>query len=260
MGRDKKIPGWSAFLLVALFLMFNSLLLVNGAQRPNSLAKDEVINQFLKEKDIAQKEMTLRTITQIPDSGQRLLEIASSSHDINTKYLAIRGLGEIKYHPAKSFLIKSLNHSHPWIRANAARALGDMGISEAIPTLITTLKKEKNGGVIEQISLALGNLQAMESLPELKRTTLRLKGFHSSQTLVWVIQAIGRLGSEAEVPFLASYLGHKDSYVTITAAEGIQHITGADFGFPLGPGLNNPDPAIQKASFWWVQNKSRYQR
>ena len=232
----------------------------DGIQSPNSAAREEAIIWFLKEKDIEQKERALRAITQIPDSGPRLLEIASSSNNIHTKYLAIRGLGEIKFRPAKSFLIKSLSHTHPWIRANAPRALGDMGISEAIPTLITTLKKEKNGGVIEQISFALGNLQAMKSLPELKRTTLRLKGFHSSQTLVWVIQAIGRLGSEAEVPFLASYLGHKDSYVTITAAEGIQHITGADFGFPLGPGLNNPDPAIQKASFWWVQNKSRYQR
>ncbi len=261
MRRENKITFVTSFYTLVFMLTFCPSLQANRRQEPNSAAQEDVISWFLKEKDIEQKERALRAITQMPDSGPKLLEIARSSNNIHTKYLALRGLGEIKFHPAKFFLIKSLSHIHPWIRANAARALGDMEISEAIPILITTLKKEKNSGVIEQTSFALGNLQAREALPELKRTTSRLKVSRSSQTLIWVIQSIGRLGSDAEVPFLASYLDYKDSYVCVTAATGIQHITGADLGFPLGPDeLNNPGLAIQKARRWWVQNKNRYQR
>jgi HEAT repeat protein len=229
-----------------------------GSQAALPQGLDDVAQRFVAEPDRVKKEQLLEAIVQFRDSGTRLLDIARNTADLETKWLAIRGLGMVKYRPAGRFLIESLKYPHPWVRASAARAIGDTGLNEAIPALIATLRAEQSGGSVEQTSHALAELGATEAIPTLKRTAAGKAAQHSVQTRVWVVQAIGQLGSRDEVTFLASFLDDKDSLVARIAAKGIEHITGEDFGLPRGEGPQNPSAGIKCAMDWWSQNKEHF--
>src|SRR5262249_11187584 len=128
-----------------------------------------LLSKFKAETDLARKERLLIEILQHSEAGPQLLALAEGTSDVDTKWLAIRGIGFAKYEKAAPFLIRCLGHEHHWVRANAARALGEIRYRPAIPSLIHLLRREKDGGVIEQTSLALQLLQAKEAIPELKR-------------------------------------------------------------------------------------------
>ena len=229
-----------------------------GSHAVLSQGLDDVAQRFVAERDRVRKEELLEAIVRFPDSGARLLDIAHSTSDLDTKWLAIRGLGRVKYQPAGRFLIESLKHPHPSVRACAARAIGDSGLHEAIPALIATLRAEQSGGSVEQTCLALANLGAREAIPTLKHAAAANAARHSTQTRGWVVQAIGRLGSRDDVTFLASFLDDNDSFVAVIAANAIEHITGECFGLPRGEGLQNPSAGIKRARDWWAQNKEHF--
>jgi HEAT repeat protein len=120
--------------------------------------------------------------------------------------------------------------------------------------LIRLLRREKDGGVIEQTSLALQWLQAKEAIPELKRAA----SHPSIQTRCWVLQAIGKLGTESDLAFLANHLYDSESFVCIDAAQALEMITGEDFGFPKGSGPMTPLPPVEAARKWWAKNQSKF--
>jgi HEAT repeat protein len=179
------------------------------------------------------------------------MEIVKTTKDAEAKWRAVRILGNLRYEPAVPLLLEALSDPHHYVRSNAARALGDMGVKSAAKPLTDLLSKEKDGGVIEQTSLALANLGAKDALPALKGVA----NHQNAQTRAWVLQAIGRLGGQPDVPFLAKYLNDPSQSVQMMAAESIQMISGANFGFPLRPGPNDPGPPIQRARQWWEANK-----
>lgn len=231
-----------------------------GICPPAILAQDDLsglLLRFSTETDPASKEATLRRITTThPESGPALLKLARDTNDIDTKWLAIRGLGELKFMDAAPFLRQSLPSNAHYVRANAARALGEMHDISAAPDLIRAIKKEEDGGVIEQTALALQMLGAREAVPVLETKVQN----RSVQTLVWLLGAIENLGSKAEVPFFAAFLSRGD-VVAESAAHSIERLTGEDFGFPncnmdLCPGESSL--GVANAQKWWLAHKQEW--
>lgn len=229
-----------------------------GSSSTAALAEDieSLLSTFASETDLARKEQLLNEIIKRSEAGSRLLLLAKTTRDTTTKWMAIRGIGFVKYREAAPFLIKWLDHNHHWVRANAARALGEIREKSASSALIRLLRRERDGGVIEQASLALRWIQAKETIPVLKKAV-----FHKSdQTRCWVLQAIGDLGAEDDLSFLAKFLYNQSSSVEMCAANAIEAITKEDFGFPERSGPMNPQIGVNRAREWWKVNKSKYMR
>ena len=129
-----------------------------------------------------------------------------------------------------------------------------MRIKEAKVPLLELIKTETHGGVIEQTSLALRYLDAREAVPLLKRVA----DHNSVQTRIWVLDAIGELGSRTDVPFLAERLGAALPSDREAAARAIENLADVDFGFPQRQGPSNPEPAIRRARAWWEKNKTTF--
>jgi hypothetical protein len=138
--------------------------------------------------------------------------------------------------------------------ANAARALGEIKDRSASSSLIRLLGHEKDGGVIEQTTLALRMLGAKEAVPSLKKVAPH----PSTQTRCWVLQAIGTLGGKKDVPFLAKYLYDANETIDMFAAQAIEEITGQDFGFPKQSGPMSPQQGIERARRWWEISKTSF--
>jgi HEAT repeat protein len=168
--------------------------------------------------------------------------------------MAIRGIGTLKYERATPFLVTSLLSKYPYVRANSARALGDMKAQSAEQSLITLLRREQDGGVIEQTSLALRMIGAREAVP-----FLRSKASHPSiQTRMWVFQEVGYLGSKDDVPFLAEHLYEENPASSMSAAQAIEKIMGIDFGFPKREGPSSPEQGLKNARLWWAAHRSSW--
>ncbi len=189
--------------------------------------------------------------------GKPAMEIVKTTKDSDAKWMAIRILGNLRYQPAIPLLLETLSDPQPYVRSNAARALGDMKVASAARHLTQLLNKETNGGVIQQTALALGNLHHADALPALKAAAKH----EDVQTRMWVLQAVGRLGGKGDVPFLARYLlGDLSSSVQMSAAEAIEQITGVDFGFPKRSGPpRRTFSGIQRARAWWEKHKREYE-
>jgi RNA polymerase sigma factor (sigma-70 family) len=191
----------------------------------------------------------------VDGAGHTAMEIVKTTKDADAKWMALRILGNLRYERAVPLLLAALADPHPYVRSNAARALGDMKVAAAAKPLTEMLKGEENGGVIQQTSLALGNLHHTDALPVLKRAAKH----HDVQTRMWVLQAVGRLGGKRDVAFLARYLlDDPSSSVQMAAAQSIEHITGADFGFPRRSGPSSPDEGLRRARAWWAEHKGEY--
>jgi HEAT repeat protein len=244
--------------IVSSILVTAGLLYVPAVAAESS---SQLLASFQTEQDVAAKEMILDKLTQsYPAAGPALLDVARSAGDSDTGWLAIRGIGHLRFKGAVPFLTQSLTSKHVYIRANSASALGEIEDTSAAPFLMRAIKDEKDGGVIEQMSLALTMLHATESVPVLKT-----KAQHpSAQTRTWVIGAIADLGTREDVPFLATYLDDKNHLVAMRATEGIEQLTGQDFGVP--PSVSGPPSqqrevaAIQRARTWWRQREAAADR
>src|SRR5205085_1464662 len=123
------------------------------------------------------------------------MEIVKTTKDPDAKWMAVRILGNLRYEPAVPLLLESLSDPYHYVRANSARALGDMKVGAAAKPLTELLKKETNGGVIQQTSLALANLRCTDAVAALKGSAQH----EDVQTRMWVLQAIGRLGGKRDV-------------------------------------------------------------
>jgi HEAT repeat protein len=223
------------------------------AQKAGRESLPLLISRFHSTRDLEAKERLLNEITaDFPDSGSVLLQLAETTADADTRWMAIRGIGTLKYERAAPFLIKSLLSEHHYVRANSARALGEMKAYSAEQALITLLRGEHDGGVIEQASLALRMIGARAAVPVLKT-----KASHPSiETRMWIFQAIGYLGSKDDVPFLAAHLYGEDPSASMSAAQAIERIMGTYFGFPKREGPSSPEEGLKNARLWWAAHKS----
>lgn len=215
-----------------------------------------LLSRFRNEADVAAKENLLTSITTgYPDAGAVLLQMAKDPNTADTRWLAIRGIGYLKYEPAAPFLVHLLNSSNSYVRANSARALGDMKVTVAGQPLVKILVHENNGGVVEQIALALEELECKSALPVLER---KAQEPLPSQTKGWLLGAIGRLGSRADVPFLSKFLYDRDVFVAYAAAGAVHSLTKEDFGFSRRPGPTDLSAPVKRAQQWWEEHKHEW--
>jgi len=234
------------FVIAALFC--------SGSAKGQDL--EALLSKFKAETDLARKELLLIEILQHSEAGPQLLALAEKTSDVNTKWLAIRGIGSAKYEKAAPFLIRCLGHKHHLVRGEAARALGEIRYRPAIPLLIRLLRREKDHGVIGETAFALQLLQAKEAIPELKRVASSHRSCHAG---CCVLFAIGKLGTESDLPFLALRLYDPDLMNgCYCAAQAIGMITGEDFGFPKGSGIVNLSRPVEATRKWWEKNQSRF--
>jgi HEAT repeat protein len=239
-------------LALLISMSATSAFLFSQGQERASLAR--LISQFRSARGLAPKERLLNEITtNFPNAGPPLLELAETTTDVDTKWMAVRGIGSLKYEKATPFLVKSLRSDSPYVRANSARALGDIKAYSAKRALITLLSSEQDGGVIEQTSLALQMMRASEAVPVLKSKA----SYPSIQTRMWIFQAIGYLGSKDDVPFLAGHLYEKD-LASMSAAQAIERIMELDFGFPKREGPGSPAEGLKNARLWWATHRSNW--
>lgn len=256
-----------AFFVVSALHLPETYSAGNGKSKVESLKT--LLAKFESTESLEKKENLLYLIEQnYPEAGGDLLQIAKRTSDINTKYKAIFELGQMKYSEATPFLIESLSASQPQVRANAARALGDTwkdgneAWRNSYPSLsselISLLNREMDGGTIEQTSLALSDLKAKEAVSalcdKLQGTSL------GPQTKMWLLQAVGKLGSKQNLKFLAGFLfsQKEKSSVSMSAAQAIEELTGQNFGFPKYSGPSSPSIGVEKARIWWLENRQHF--
>ncbi len=225
------------------------------------LAQDDLsglLLRFSTESDLVPKEAILRRIiTTYPESGTALLKIARETKDPDTRWLAIRGLGDLRYTKAAAFLRQSLSSNEHYVRANAARSLGEMHDVSAVEDLIRVIKKEEDGEVIEQSASALQMLGASRAVPVLEAKVQN----RSSQTLLWILGAVEFLGSKADVPFFAGFLRDGDPVIAEYASHAIERLTCEDFGFPkcnTDICIGDSSLGIAIAQQWWLGHKQEF--
>jgi HEAT repeat protein len=228
-----------------------------GAQDQEPVAS--LVLRFQATHDVADKERILNLIIQRGSgAGQPLLQLAKTTDENDTRWLAIRGLGMVRFEGAAPFLIESLISNEHYVRANAARALGELRYAPAGPALIHLLETDQDAGVIEQTSLALLMIKAEEAIPTIKSRM----SFGSAQTRCWLLDAVAALGSKNDVPFIAKYLYSSDAAsegVPLCAARALADLTGEDFGLPKANGLFDGQAPVVKARKWWEQAQTNYE-
>lgn len=113
---------------------------------------------------------------------------------------------------------------------------------------------EQDPAAIQQASLALHGMGVKAALPFIREKI----PLYTGQTRSWLLQALGRLGDAADVPFVAAYLDEAHDADAATGA--IQQLTGVNFGYPR-MGLNSvPSQEALAARAWWISHKDDWPR
>jgi hypothetical protein len=237
--------------MVAVFLLMTPPTPSVLAQQPESTAR--LLLRFDNQHDLSAKEHLLLSVTnKDTGAGPALLRLAESTTNSDTRWMAMRGMTTLRYTACAPFLETSLKDSHALVRANAARALGDLRIRNASDALLAMFAAEQEPEAIQQGSLALRMLDIKAASPYIRQKIPAFTG----QTRSWLIEALGTLGSAADVPSIAQYL---DEMMNETAAtEAIQELTGVSFG-PRTLGLSGyPPPVVLAARAWWKSHKDEW--
>jgi len=224
---------------------------------PAPIAQEMALDHFDHEHNLARKEELLRGITeQFTGCGPDLVRLAEKIDQVDTKWMAIRGMSKLHFAGAADFLQKSLGDKNSAIRANAARALGELRIQRSGEPMILMFKEDYDIGVLDQTSVALVVLHAREAVPLIKD---KIRKYPAARA--WLLGALGGIGDRDDVAFLAQYLW-LDSTEAGSAAAAIQRITGVRFSGPLSPigggPQSSPSPAVLKARAWWKAHEAEY--
>ena len=159
--------------------------------------------RFDNEHDLARKERLLGQITNDRlSAGPTLLHLAEHATNSDTRWMAMRGMATVQYEPCAGFLEVSLRDPDATVRANAARALGDLRVTASGPKIQAMFAAESNPGAIQQTSLALHMLDVRAAVPYIRNKI----PLYTWQTRAWLLQALGALGNSTDVPLVAGYL------------------------------------------------------
>jgi len=133
--------------VVPVLLALITLPLVSYAQPDTASDLQGMLSAFVVARDLGQKEAILYGLTSRfgESAGPGLLEVAIRAGDQDTRWMAIRGIGYVKFKPAAPRLIEWLGSPEHYVRANAARALGEIRADAAKP-LIKLLTRETDSG------------------------------------------------------------------------------------------------------------------
>ena len=211
--------------------------------------------RFDNEHDLARKESLLGQITDDRlSAGPTLLHLAKHTANSDTRWMAIRGMATVHCETCVGFLEVSLKDSDPMVRANAARALGDLRVTASGPKIKAMFAAEKDPGAIEQASLALRMLEARAAVPYIR---IKIPQY-TWQTRAWLLQALGALGSSTDVPLVAEYLNSSDMASAMAATAALEELTGISFGpHPNGPS-GYPPADMLAARKWWKSHEAAW--
>src|SRR6185437_7753972 len=226
------------------------------AQEARSLTS--FLNTFDQEHDLAKKDRDLQDlIKQYPQAGPSLLMLAQATRYTDTKWMAIRGMGDLQFRDCEPFLRKALTSPDALVRSNAARVIRDLEFHSAEGDLIAMFALERDPRAIEQASLSLSNLKVEASVPLIRQKIPQFAG----QTREWLLQALGRLGNKSDVPLIAGYLSTPDpAESSTTAVDAIEEITGVNFG-PRQTGPQGiPTFRTMQARSWWQSHRENWPR
>ena len=136
---------------------------------------------------------------------------------------AAKALGNIGGTEAIRPLIRALTGDKEWsVRRTAADALGEIGSTEAITPLLQALTGDKDGSVRGAAANALGNIGSIEAMPPLLQALTGDKDEYVRRTAA---NALGRISSIEAIPRLIAVLtGDKDGPVRAAAAEALGEI------------------------------------
>jgi hypothetical protein len=240
--------------VLAVFLIAVPTTLSVTAQKPKPIAR--LLRQFDTEHGLAEKEVLLGTVVrENPGGGPALLQLAESTRNTDTRWMAMRGMVRLHCAACAPFLAASLKDPDVFVRANAARALGDLKVTSASGLLLEMFTVEQGPPAIEQASLALHLLDIKAGAPAIREKIPRFPG----QTRAWLVQALGALGDDGDVPLIAGYL--EDEATEEIAVEAIERLTGVYFGFTPHNGLSfYPPPELLLARAWWKTHKDEWPR
>lgn len=206
-----------------------------------------------------------------PISEEEALARLRQSEDQSLQYYAAWWLGRTRSrHPEAVPLLRralrqrlprqeGLGVEHNAVARNAARALGKLGRSEAIPDLLETLD-DPDHGLREAASRALGDLGATIAVPAL--CTRLASGPDGAGAAVEgstrlqepceaLLEALGQIGdsSPAVLATLELFVGHSRPLVHSAACRALLQLTGDDrWGEPLLELLLHPQLQIRRSA------------
>jgi len=212
-----------------------------------------LLQQFDEEHDLARKERLMGAVTsQYPGAGPALVRLAQATANVDTHWMAMRGMATLHFTSATPFLEKSLRDSDALVRANAARALSDLRSTTSAGPLLEMFAIEREDAALQQGSLALWRLGIRAGAPAIRQKITDTTG----QTRGWLIQALGRLGDRSDVPLIASYLDVEGA--DWSATDALQELTGVDFGISHMGLMSYPPPSTLAARAWWKAHRSAW--
>jgi hypothetical protein len=113
--------------------------------------------------------------------------------------------------------------------------------------LIHLLEVEQDAGVIEQTSLALRMIKAVDAIPVSEVEDVFQ--FHANPVLA--LRCYCSSGFEDEVPFIAKHLYDMDVAADpLCAVRALATLTGEDFGLPQNGISDPPQAPVLKARSW----------
>ncbi len=126
-------------------------------------------------------------------------------------------------------LIEQLSDADRERRIEAARMLGKLGASEAVPGLMGALH-DADGGVRQKAAVALGQIGSTEAVPGLL-TVLQDPDAEVRRAAVW---SLGQIGHADAVPDLIKALKDSEDWVRRAAATALGQIADSRAVEPLG--------------------------
>ncbi len=148
---------------------------------------------------------------------------------------------------ANAALLAGLDQSNALDRASAATALGDLGVSEAIPALRAAMG-DSDPDVVRAAAFALSHLGDEQALPLMRAAYARFRYVETKRDLA---EAMARLGDHDAVPLLMDGLDHRDELIRESHFEKFFGVTGVHLGYdPLAPRPERLDAISRLRAFW----------
>ena len=167
----------------------------------------------------------------------------------------MQGMATLHYAECAPFLEASLRDSNLLVRGNAALALSDLRIADASALVLSMFANEQDTIAIQYAAGALRTLGVKAAAPSIREKISVFNG----QTRSTLIQVLGTLGSDDDLPLIAGYLNDAMGS-EIAATRAVEELAGVNFG-PLRTGIGGyPPPELIAARAWWASHKDAWPR